>query len=86
MRRNLYLLATILLVVSLSSAALAQEKLLTLDDIYEPGKKIDFSGSSTTRLRWLKDGNHYLQVKRDAEARTSPLESKRAHGQIRALL
>ncbi len=73
MRRNFYLFVTLLLLVSLSSVALAQEKQLTLDDIYEPGKKIDFSGSPTARLRWLKDGNHYLQVKRDAEARTSRL-------------
>ena len=37
----------------------AQNKLLTIDDVFDPIKKVDFSGSTPT-VRWLKDGNHYL--------------------------
>ncbi|MDT7542922.1 MAG: dipeptidyl-peptidase 4 [Acidobacteriota bacterium] len=41
--------------------ALAQQKLLTLDDIYASSlaQRIDFSGSPPNP-RWLKDGEHYL--------------------------
>ncbi|HYX42855.1 MAG TPA: S9 family peptidase, partial [Pyrinomonadaceae bacterium] len=39
----------------------AQEKLLTIDDIYDPDKKVDFSGTPITP-RWLNDGTHYLQT------------------------
>jgi len=37
----------------------AQNKLLTIDDIFDPAKKVNFNGSTPT-IRWLKDGNHYL--------------------------
>ena len=37
----------------------AQNKLLTIDDIFDPGKRVNFNGSTPT-VRWLKDGNHYL--------------------------
>ena len=37
----------------------AQNKLLTIDDIFDPAKRVDFNGSTPT-IRWLKDGNHYL--------------------------
>lgn len=39
----------------------AQDRLLTLDDLYDPEKKIDFGGSPLAGLRWLRDGAHYLQ-------------------------
>lgn len=42
-----------------SSGALAQQRLLTIDDIFDPDKRIDFSGTVPT-TRWLKDGKHYL--------------------------
>lgn len=39
--------------------ALAQNKLLTIDDIYDPVKHVNFSGF-VPNVRWLKDGKHYL--------------------------
>jgi len=42
-------------------ASLAQQKLLTIDDIFDPAKRVNFSGSVPT-IRWLKDGTHYLQA------------------------
>ncbi|MGI9166480.1 MAG: DPP IV N-terminal domain-containing protein, partial [Pyrinomonadaceae bacterium] len=45
--------------VAICSAALAQDKLLTIDDIFDPAKRINFSGA-TPNIRWLKDGKHYL--------------------------
>ena len=40
---------------------LAQEKLLTIDDIFDPAKRINFSGTPANP-RWLKDGVHYTVV------------------------
>jgi dipeptidyl-peptidase-4 len=42
-----------------SIPALAQDKLLTIDDIFDPVKKVNFNGAVPT-TRWLKDGRHYL--------------------------
>jgi hypothetical protein len=56
-RLTLFTLAFILL--SLSSHALAQEKMLTIEDLYDPVKRVNFSGS-TPAPRWLKDGRTYL--------------------------
>jgi len=44
---------------SFSSFVAAQQKLLTIDDIFDPVKKVNFGGTSPT-IRWLKDGKHYL--------------------------
>ena len=52
------ILATIFLVPATQSLT-AQNRLLTIDDIFDPVKKVDFNGSTPT-IRWLKDGNHYL--------------------------
>jgi dipeptidyl-peptidase 4 len=51
-------LATALL-LSLGVAVQSQQKLLTIDDIFDPDKKVNFNGTTPT-IRWLKDGNHYL--------------------------
>src|SRR6202008_4291200 len=37
----------------------AQNKLLTIDDIFDPVKRVNFNGSKPS-IRWLKDGSHYL--------------------------
>ncbi len=47
--------------------AIAQNKLLTIDDIFDPGKRVNFSGSAANP-RWLKDGKHYLVVSKDRNA------------------
>jgi dipeptidyl-peptidase-4 len=53
--------------------AIAQEKLLTIDDLYDPKAKVDFNGSPPLDLIWLKDGEHYLQRKTNRETRTTQL-------------
>ena len=59
------------LLILLSTLSLnAQQKLLTVDDIFDPVKKINFSGSNPT-IRWLKDGKHYL-VTNEATRRDVP--------------
>ena len=39
-----------------TSPVFAQDKLLTLDDIYDPEKRINFSGKMAIGLSWLPDG------------------------------
>ncbi|HXG90845.1 MAG TPA: S9 family peptidase [Blastocatellia bacterium] len=65
MRRRSIIIAALLALISLGSVAEAQNKQLTIDDIFDPVKRVDFSGSPPTNLRWLKDGTHYLQSKPD---------------------
>ena len=68
-RVHLYLATTMLL--SLSLTAVSQQKLLTIDDIFDPAKRVNFNGATPT-VRWLKDGDHYLLVN-EASRRTSTL-------------
>ena len=56
--KKIILLATVFLALS-TQPLRAQQKLLTIDDIFDPVKKINFNGSTPT-IRWLKDGSHYL--------------------------
>lgn len=48
-----------LALVPLVSSTSAQQKLLTIDDIYDPVQKVNFNGTVPS-IRWLKDGKHYL--------------------------
>jgi dipeptidyl-peptidase-4 len=52
-------LAAIIINLCLLAPALAQERLLTIDDIFDPAKRVDFAGNPPSP-RWLKDGEHYL--------------------------
>ena len=61
---------TLALVLIYASSAPAQNKLLTIDDIFDPVKKVNFSGI-TPGTHWLKDGRHYL-VTNDASRRDVP--------------
>jgi dipeptidyl-peptidase-4 len=60
-RNRLTLFSFVLILLSVSTVALAQEKLLTIDDIYDPVKRVNFSGA-TPNPRWLKDGKSYLMA------------------------
>ncbi len=60
-RNRLLSFSLLLLLALLPGAALAQDKLLTIDDIYDPVKRVEFSGTPVNP-RWLKDGVHYLQT------------------------
>jgi dipeptidyl-peptidase-4 len=51
--------SALLCILLLALAAVAQQKLLTIDDIFDPVKKVNFSGTPPT-VSWLKDGKHYL--------------------------
>ena len=55
--KRLVLIFTLLLSIPVFS----QEKLLTLDDIYDPAKRINFSGKMMFGLQWIDDGKSYLE-------------------------
>lgn len=50
-------------IIILASAAVAQDKLLTIDDIFslDPKVRVNFSGTPT-RLTWARDGKSFRQV------------------------
>lgn len=70
----LVLLAASALAALLSSAAVTAQapaparapatKALTLDALYHPTKKVDFTGSGRTQLTWLDDGSYVPQAMR----------------------
>lgn len=66
--RHTFLLALLLFVVSLP--VIAQDKVLTIDDIFDPVKKVNFSGT-LPNIRWMKDGKHYL-LTNDASKKNVP--------------
>jgi dipeptidyl-peptidase-4 len=59
LRNRCSLLFVLALILFQAPRVLAQEKLLTIDDIFDPVKKVNFSGTVPS-TRWLKDGQHYL--------------------------
>src|SRR5262245_18238147 len=59
MSRLKQILLGIIILATLSVLSNAQNKLLTVDDIYDPAKRVNFSGTTPT-IRWLKNGTHYL--------------------------
>ena len=62
MRQKQALFAFVLFLLSLPAAA--QDKLLTVDQIYSPDRsvRVDFAGTPPNP-RWLRDGKHYLVSK-----------------------
>src|ERR1700754_826260 len=57
-RPTVFLLVSLFLAL-VSPSLKAQNKLLTIDDIFDPVKRVNFNGT-TPQIRWLKDGQHYL--------------------------
>ena len=69
LRKDLFLVLRLLTVAICASTALAQNKLLTIDDIFDPSpaKRVNFSGTPSSP-RWLKDGVHYIVTSKDRNA------------------
>ncbi|PYS31964.1 MAG: hypothetical protein DMF75_13280, partial [Acidobacteria bacterium] len=61
------LTCAILFLLFAASPTIAQEKLLTIDDIFDPAKRVNFNGTPANP-RWLKDGVHYTVVSKDRNA------------------
>src|SRR5438309_8380753 len=67
LRKQATFISTLTTVLVFFLPAVAQEKLLTIDDIFDPAKRVNFNGTPANP-RWLKDGVHYMVVSRDRNA------------------
>ena len=70
MKNPIRVLCAALFLFFISLSANAQQKLLTIDDIFDPAKRVDFNGT-VPNIRWLKDGRHYL-LANDAKKKDLP--------------
>jgi dipeptidyl-peptidase 4 len=69
MKKNLWLFIAIL---AFASFVRAQDKMLSIDDIFDPQKRVNFSGRPTF-VQWNKDGTTYKQVQNQMLMRVNPL-------------
>src|SRR5436190_21749241 len=60
-------LGLLLVACSFTTRSFAQQKLLTIDDIFDPQKRVNFSGTPSNP-RWLKDGVHYILTSKERNA------------------
>ncbi len=70
MKKPARIMFAVLFLLSISLPTLAQQKLLTIDDIFDPAKRVNFGGT-IPNIRWLKDGTHYL-LSNDASKKDVP--------------
>jgi dipeptidyl-peptidase-4 len=66
--RQKTLVVTFALILLCPALAAAQQKLLTVEDIYDPVKKVNFGDVPRGEITWLADGEHYLQARSDGGA------------------
>ncbi len=83
MSLRLRVLVGLLTVLVLCAPIFAQQKLLTLDEIYSPNpaQRVNFSGNPPMGLRWMKDNVHYLWLKRPPNAGMESGERGATQGQ-----
>ncbi len=69
MRNRCFPFLALILALLSASAARAQDKQLTIDDIFDPSpaKRVNFNGTPSSP-RWLKDGTHYIVASKDRNA------------------
>ena len=65
MRKGILFFVGIVLLVAPS--IVAQNKQLTIDDIFDPQKRVDFNGNPYNP-RWMKDGVHYTVASKERNA------------------
>jgi dipeptidyl-peptidase 4 len=79
------ILLFIVFVLAFCLPTFAQEKVLTIDDIFDPVKKVNFSGT-LPNIRWLKDGKHYVLTNEESNKTVPRLQKINAvSGQTTAL-
>ena len=87
MKRTTTIRMTMLWVIlCLLTLAIAQNKPLTLDDLYHPKNKTDFTGGGRPQiLRWLADSQSYIEIK-PAGSRTKMLKIAARTGEATPLV
>jgi dipeptidyl-peptidase-4 len=66
-RKRLRPILILAVLALLAGVASAQQKLLAIDDIFDPAKRVNFNGNAANP-RWLKDGVHYIVASRERNA------------------
>src|SRR5580765_193078 len=66
-RRAVWGSLTVTMCVLCTVASSAQQKLLTLDDIYSPTEKVNFAGTPAPEYTWI-DGDHYAWPRPQSDA------------------
>lgn len=66
-RRFVIAFSVLVLLLFQTSNGLAQNKLLTIDDIFDPAKRVNFSGNAANP-RWLAEGEHYIVTSKERNA------------------
>ena len=84
MRKQIVLFISALILLVLVPSIRAQEKLLTIDDIFDPAKRVNFAGTPSNP-RWLKDGVHYIVASKDRNAIPRLLKVDALTGKAEAL-
>ena len=59
--KSISLMASVLFSVQVDTVVVAQQKHLTLNDLYDPETKINFNGNKIPELTWM-NGTHYLET------------------------
>ena len=78
-------LSILLFILTPTGSALAQERLLSIDALYDPETRIDFSGAPASGLAWISD-THYLQSTREPDTqRTGLMTVEAATGETEPL-
>jgi dipeptidyl-peptidase-4 len=75
---------TLLLTGTFASFASAQTRTLTLDDLYNPARRIDFSGGAPAGLVWISD-THYIWPRPAEEGHVEWVRVEAATGATQAL-
>ncbi len=67
MQKRLFPVFVFVLFAIQGLSVFAQNKLLTIDDIFDPQKRVNFNGTPSSP-RWLKDGVHYIVTSKERNA------------------
>lgn len=70
------IVSLVLSLVVFSSVAHAQERLLSIDDIFDPQKRVPFSGRPIALRGWAADGRAYLQFVNGALVRVDAVSGE----------
>ncbi|MGQ0735942.1 MAG: S9 family peptidase [Acidobacteriota bacterium] len=84
MARFLRFAGASLVILTVAASVGAQTRLLTLEDLYDPQKRIDFSGGAPAGLTWLTDA-HYVWPRPGDQGRVDWVKVEAATGNVSPL-
>ena len=71
-----------LLLLTLTAPVVAQQKRLSLDDIYDPGRRVSFSGVPAADITWI-DGTHFASARRERKLGQGRCRQRRGDAVVR---